>query len=340
MRRLAIALLLLSAASCGRPPAVERDQAAPVDAAIPSGLAFVFTGESNSGGAALNADATARELAPRPSVQIMNLTSGSFRFENLDIGRNNLRDHDGFRSEYHLLHGLELQLAHSVEAGELPGVSQVFLVKTGQGGSILSEWESGGVYWKKFLERIAAAKRQIREPTWVVWLSLGINDAGAGTSAPAFKSGLAAHVRRIQAELPGAVVVMTGFQSMDWMTRFDAALEEIAKEEANVFVVDTSGADRHDAVHWSYDGFKAIGARMVATTREALARRRPGAYQRYLTTIEVVASRPSTSRARTVCRPRESGHRTGASPSAAPTGRSLTNHSTRPRAPWVRNGSA
>jgi hypothetical protein len=263
----ALALLLFPVASCGR---VDREQADRRDAVIPSGLVFVFTGESNSGGAALNAHAAASELAPRASVQIMSLTSGDFEFENLDIGRNNLRDHDGFRGEYHLLHGFELHLAEAVDAGELPGASQVFLVKTGQGGSTISEWQAGGAYWKKFLQRIAAAKRQIREPTWVVWLSLGINDSGAGTPVAIFKSGLAAHVRRIQAELPGAVVVMTGFQSMDWMNSFDAALGEIAREETNVFVVDTSGADRRDAVHWSYAGFKAIGATMVAVTREAL----------------------------------------------------------------------
>jgi lysophospholipase L1-like esterase len=268
--RFAIACMVVSAASCGRMPATERAHSEVSVAVRPSGLVFVFTGESNSGGAALNAHATESELAPRASVQIMNLTSGDFLFEDLDIGTNNLRDHDGFRGEYHLLHGLELHLANAVEAGEFPGISQVFLVKTGQGGSVIAEWQPGGVYWAKFLQRIAAAKRQIAEPRWVVWLSLGINDAGSGTPVATFKRELAAHVRRIQAELPGAVVVMTAFQSMEWMKPFDAALEEIARELPNVLVVDTSGADKRDGVHWSYAGFKAIGAKMIAATRAAM----------------------------------------------------------------------
>lgn len=54
-------------------------------------LVFVFTGESNSGGVAPNSEATAEELASTSSVQILNNTT--LKFEDLDIGTNNLLDH-------------------------------------------------------------------------------------------------------------------------------------------------------------------------------------------------------------------------------------------------------
>ena len=57
-------------------------------ATAPRPFCFVFAGESNSGGFGLNKEANPAELAPRPTVQIMNLTSGKFEFENLQIGVN------------------------------------------------------------------------------------------------------------------------------------------------------------------------------------------------------------------------------------------------------------
>src|SRR5689334_9823752 len=70
-----------------------------LDADAERPLVFVFAGESNSGGIALNSDATETELAPRSSVQIMNLYSGTFAFETLDIGFNNLVDHAGLTDQ-------------------------------------------------------------------------------------------------------------------------------------------------------------------------------------------------------------------------------------------------
>ena len=245
-----------------------------------SNLAFVITGESNSGGIAPNSSATAPELAPRSSVQIMNLTSGLFGFEDLDIGTNNLRDHDGLSGYYANSHGLELQLANSVEAHVFPDNDQVYLVKTGHGGSQVAQWNVGGGYWTKFLERTAAAKAQVPAGRqWVVWLSLGINDSIANVPTSTWKTAMVAHINKIKAELPGAIVVMTEFQSMpagSGYPAYNAVIRELAAEQPNVFSVDTTGAGTDGANHWLYAGMKQVGQSMVSVTRDQLGLTYPG----------------------------------------------------------------
>jgi hypothetical protein len=92
-------------------------------------LAFVFTGESNSGGIGLNSEAAPTELAVRPRVQIMNLTSSLFGFEPLRVGVNNLRDHAGLEDYYDSCHGFEIALANSIEAGLFTDFSSYYLIK-------------------------------------------------------------------------------------------------------------------------------------------------------------------------------------------------------------------
>lgn len=239
-------------------------------------LVFVLTGESNSGGIGLNSAATPAELAARPYVQIMNLTSGPFGFEPLHLGVNNLRDHAGLESYYDTCHGFENALANAVDAGVFANHSQVNLIKTGQGGSTIAQWAVGASsgYWTKFLQRINAGKVQVpSDRQWVVWFSLGINDAIAGTPVGEWKTNTVAHLNKIKVELPGAIIVMTQFQSMTEgvsMTGYNQAIAEIAASEANVFAVASTGADLRDTYHWSYAGLKTVGERMAATTRQAL----------------------------------------------------------------------
>lgn len=239
-------------------------------------LVFIFTGESNSGGLGSNAAAEPAERAPRPCVRIMNLTDGRFGFEDLKLGVNNLRDHFRLDGDYATSHGFENQLANAVEAGAFPGHERVHLVKTGQGGSIIAEWDPkhASGYWRKFIERIAAAKRQLPANTqWVVWFSLGINDAIAHTPIVRWKQDTLAHLRRIKEELPGAVIVMTQFQSMKKYGAFDAAIAEIAANEPGVLTVDSSGAVLGDENHWNYAGLKTVTQRLVETTAKVLEKK-------------------------------------------------------------------
>ncbi len=238
-------------------------------------LVFVITGESNSGGVGRNKSATEKERMPRACVQIMNLTDGKFGFEDMQLGVNNLRDHFGFKeSQYAIYHGFENELANAVEAGAFPGRKQVYLIKTGHGGSRIAQWakDAPSGYWKKFVQRIDAGKKQLPDnPQWVVWFSLGINDALAKTPVDQWKKQTVAHLKKIKTELPGCIIVMTQFESMGF-PKYNAAIAEIAKEEPNVFSVNSKGADLVDIYHWSYAGLKTVTQRMIAVTQKEIGK--------------------------------------------------------------------
>ena len=244
-------------------------------------LVVVITGESNSGGIGANSSATAGEVAPRSAVQILELTSGNFLFEDLDIGTNNLRDHAGLEGYYNTSHGLELGLANNTEANAFPDNPQIHLIKTGHGGSQVSQWNYAGTYFTKFLQRTAAAKTQLSaNPKWVVWMSIGINDGIAGTNIVTFKTNLTTYINNIKADLPGAIIIMTQFQSMPANSGYptiNAALADVAAEEANVYVVDTTTATGTDgANHWTYAGLKTVANLMTTTTKSQLGLIYPG----------------------------------------------------------------
>ena len=244
-------------------------------------LVVVITGESNSGGIGSNAAATSHEVEPRSAVQILELTSGNFLFENLDIGTNNLRDHAGLEGYYNTSHGLELGLANNTEANAFPDNSQIHLIKTGHGGSQVSQWNYAGTYFTKFLQRTAAAKTQLSaNPKWVVWMSIGINDGIAGTNISTFKTNLTTYINNIKADLPGAIIIMTQFQSMPANSGYptiNTALADVASEEANVYVVDTTTATGTDgANHWTYAGLKTVANLMTTTTKNQLGLIYPG----------------------------------------------------------------
>lgn len=228
-------------------------------------LVFVFTGESNAVGIASNSAALFSELAPTQVVQILN--NATFMFEDLDIGTNNNMDSLGITCCN--THGFELQLANLVREKSFPNNSRVYLVKTGHGGSTLGSWDSGGVFWTKFLQRTNAAKTLLPTPKqWIVWYSLGINDYVSNTSPSTFKTLTMAHLNKIKAELPGAIIVMTQFQSMGDI--YTTTFEDIARTESNVYVVNSTYAPLQDPYHWGYTGFKILAKRMVKITNDAL----------------------------------------------------------------------
>lgn len=241
---------------------------------IPPTLAFVFTGESNAGGIGANGAATAEELAPTSAVKILNNTT--FLFEDLDVGTNNNIDHVGLTPN---THGFEIGLANEVKAHVFPNNPQIYLIKTGQGGHPLSAWAVGGADWTKFLQRTAAAKTQLQGPIqWVVWDSMGINDAVSGIPPATFKTETIAHINKIKADLPGAIIIMTQFQSLPGGGGiYNTVLSEIAASEPNVYVVDTTGASAADANHWDYQGNKTIASKMIITTKSALGTATPSA---------------------------------------------------------------
>lgn len=287
LTRRSLLLALAAVAGCHDEPAAMLDAAtdaapdAPIDAPPPP-LVFVFAGESNSGGLARNADALPAELAARPEVQILDLYSGAFDFEPLDIGFNNVVDHAGISDNRTLVpdppndilvHGMELGLANAVLAGAFPGRPTVYLIKTGQGGSRIAQWDTGGAYWTKFVQRIAMAKAQLpADARWIVWYSQGINDAVAGVPIATWKTATLAHLDKLKAQLPGCQIIFTEFQSMPANAGYpavNAAIRElVATDPSTLSSVDTTGAAAQDGNHWSYAGYRdTVVPAMVAATR-------------------------------------------------------------------------
>jgi Carbohydrate esterase, sialic acid-specific acetylesterase len=259
-------------------------------------LCFVFTGESNSGGTALNTAAIAAELAPRSRVQILTTVTHEFDpelplvFQPLDIGTNNFLDHDGLTSSstihpapgVYTTHGMELALSNAVDAGAFRdfGNGMIHLVKVGQGGWSIPFWGAPGTPWQRFLVRTSAARGLLPGNTqYIVWYSQGINDAiQAGDTAHinTWVASTVAVLERIQAQIPGCLIFMTEFASIPRMSGspIDDAISSVVSQMSGVYAVNlggiVSGENDGDA-HWTYSGFKnTVVPAMVAATLDAL----------------------------------------------------------------------
>lgn len=223
---------------------------------------IIFIGESNSGGVAHNTSATSDELLPHSEVQILNPLTLSF--EDLDIGTNNLLDHAGLESYSSNSHGWELELCNQVRNGEWPS-DVVYLIKAGQGGSVVSEWTVNGTYFSKLVERVDVARQYFADngiiPVFYVWFSLGINDAIANTDPVVFKNDTLTFLANIRKTIgvfaPFAMtVIMSNYSSIN------GSLVDIALDDKFTTLIPTSDAGLVDPNHWSYSGMKLIATRM------------------------------------------------------------------------------
>jgi len=236
--------------------------------------------ESNSGGQALNTQLSAAEKLPRPAVQIFNSTT--MKFETLQIGVNNNIGHAGLVSA--LQHGWEAGLADSAEGGEWE--DQVYLVKFGQGGSKLSEWETVGTYFQAFMARTTAAIAEIRakgyEPQIYVWLSSGINDHLASVAVATFGGQLMSLITRIRGHLGMVPVAVTRLPVP--YHAYNAAIDQVPDFLPLVWPIYTQTADKDDVSHWGSNGMKVLARsfidRFIRTVGQAsgyqLARSRSG----------------------------------------------------------------
>lgn len=223
----------------------------------------IMTGESNAGGRGQNSSATAEELAARPVVQILN--NSTLLYENLDIGTNNLLGHAGLESFEASEHSIELELANqAASAGWIR--DKVYLCKTGQGGSIASNWlNNATTYAKTFSERVAIAMQLLEDNGIayrpIVFMSLGWNDGQQETAKATYK----ANVKSIHANMRSVlgdttVIVMTKFESpLTAYADINAAIDEIAAEDPLCVAISTAGFDGSGA-HWSYAGLKSVAS--------------------------------------------------------------------------------
>jgi len=232
---------------------------------------IVFSGESNSGGYADNADATTYEKSARSSVQ--KLDEYTLLFEDLHVTVNNLQDHVGFVDN--TSHGWELGLANCVEDNFFATESQVYLVKTGQGASTIAQWNVGGAYLNKLIARYEAAvdilTSEGKTPKPIIWYTQGINDAIAGTNEVTWKGDTIAHIAELRtimgADTPFLFVeIMAGSSGAN----YNDSITAICTEVDNCYLIPCTDATLRDLNHWDYDGMKLIAERLSTKTEELL----------------------------------------------------------------------
>jgi hypothetical protein len=228
---------------------------------------FVIIGESNASGRGLNTSATSDELAIQQNVKILNNTT--LQFENMQIGvNNNLGELSGVADPLSY-HGIELELANKARTGSAFHSSIIYVVKAGQGGSKITDWNDGGKYWNAAKQRMTAAltllKSQGMIPVVYVFYSQGLNDAGASTDVTAWKTKTISHFTKIRSILGYVPIVMTRFMtSTNWDT-YNKAIYEICKSDGFSFPIYTRDAtlDGTTNIHWSYAGLKTVADRFI-----------------------------------------------------------------------------
>lgn len=229
---------------------------------------FIITGESNSGGQALNSQAGSSELATTAAVQILNNTTNLL--QSLTIGTNNVLGHSGITVG--TTHGFELELANLVKANPTLFGTEVYLTKTGQGGATLLQFEVGNAagYFNTHSTRISTMKTRLAaigvtnyKP--IIILTIGLNDIGAGTTAANFKIKLANHISNLRYNLNmgNVPVIMPDFTSMPNWTTYNTAMTELTQTIPNIYVVSSSGATLKDVSHWDCAGYKLVMQRMM-----------------------------------------------------------------------------
>jgi len=233
-----------------------------VTPSIPLIPMIVFSGESNSGGFADNADATVEELAARPALQILNNTS--LVFEDLDIGVNNLLGHSGLiNNPGATTHGWELELANRATLNEFS--NPVYLVKTGQGGSTISQWGESDTYYTNFKTRIdtAITLRSITGTCpFALFYQQGINDSIAGTATATWKAATIAHFEKIRTRYGADIPIIFGKLPAIYST-YNTAIDELVSVTSLCWSIETTDLGMKDANHYNYTGMKTMSDRMI-----------------------------------------------------------------------------
>jgi len=223
-------------------------------------LLFFLNGESNSVGYSFNSEAPSGELGLRSNVQILNNTS--LVFEQLNIGVNN-------DSEIGGTHGWELGIANQMSAGGIGSFTQVYIVKTGKGGTRIADWNVGGTWYTRMQTRMTAALNAIaamgKTPKIICLYSQGINDVPTNT-VPVWKADTIAHFSNIRglygASMP---ILMTKFLSPHAV--FNTAMDEIDSADPNTVAIDATGTTKNpDGAHWDYAGSKLLASRFITET--------------------------------------------------------------------------
>ncbi len=233
------------------------------------GILIVINGESNAGGLASNIDLTPDERKVFEGVYIYNADRGEF--EPMQVGNNNNTGHEGLNSDY--MHGFELGIGLAVRNGTLP--TPLYIVKTGQGGSKIKEWENGTVYYQKMVNRVNyattfLANRGIATRNFIVYTQ-GINDAVKGpTPTEVWKTSTMDHFMTLRSLLGNCPILFVKHMNAPELGDYIKAIDELAGVFPGVYPIDSTGAPLLDQYHWNYEGMKLISSRIVSTIKTLL----------------------------------------------------------------------
>jgi lysophospholipase L1-like esterase len=236
----------------------------------PRPVCYIFAGESNSRGLALNADLSSQCLRKQRSLAILN--NDTLRFEPLEIGKNNnlgppvAPPYGSLRS-----HGWEAGLATILGQNN----KHAYLIKGGQGGSKVAEWAHGSIYLDKLAQRIAAAKvyfdRRGQRPIWKVWISIGINDFAQGTLPAAYALGLQSMLWDINCLGPIESAALTIFPAtgLPQMASefYNQKIRTISSLNPRIKAVKTFASDlMPDGYHWNTAGMAQMAKSLYNAT--------------------------------------------------------------------------
>lgn len=231
----------------------------------------VFAGESNSGGQALNRDASKEELSVRQGTHILN--NYTLSFEPLHVGVNNLLGHSGMKSDT-TMHSWELQLANKEAGGEF--FDDLYIVKTGQGGSKISQWEKQKPFADTFDKRLTVAIDYLSNETdkvnFAMFYSQGINDLIARDwDVDLWEKKTIERFNYLRQKYGHFPIIMTRFFDIPGknVEELNAAIERICQTISDCHFVETADLPRDDKYHFSYLGQKILADLLVNKLKSA-----------------------------------------------------------------------
>jgi hypothetical protein len=232
-------------------------------------VVFFLIGESNIGGQALNSQLTAAELAASSAIKILNNTTLT-SFDNLDIGTNNVVGHSGITVG--TTHGFENEIMNYVKADTLTYGASAYMVKAGQGGATMLQFEvgNGAGYYATYLARVTAAKSLlaaagITRYKPIIIFSIGLNDIGAGTTPTDFLEKTKQFVANARAPIGmGNVPCIThDFLGFPNWTTYNAVHSQLLDIIPNLSIVTSNGISLKDVSHPDAAGYKMIASKMM-----------------------------------------------------------------------------
>ena len=242
---------------------------------------FIFNGESGSVGIAPNDSATSLELQPQGSLQIWN--NDSSKFQNLQIGVNNeLGDIvlGAIGSNTSTYHGWELELCNLYKS--ISPNRNAFLIKTGQCGTSISQWDTLGYYnnmgvnFNPYLlmkSRIQNALSQLRatgRPLQIfVLYDQGINDnLYTHLAGNVWEQKTRDHLNRVKSIIGQDVTfILTKHTADNGNDLYNSNIENLALSDSTGrthFVEAATGLTMPDGNHYGYTGMKVITQRMFS----------------------------------------------------------------------------